>query len=165
MELISHIDPLINDIDIFLIPDKLRLVLRASDDGFDKKTFYKKLKNIERTVLILQLKDSHEIIGGYNPLAWRELKGFGSVDSCYETCNSFIFSLKRGNLENSVFSKVKCPKRAIYREKGLGPAFSIDLFMVKGGKTWGCYKSDYECPIRSSDEYFQIENYEVFQYL
>ncbi|RIB12262.1 kinase-like domain-containing protein [Gigaspora rosea] len=177
-EIISHIDPLLKDIDIFLIPDKLRLVQRASDDGFGKKIFFKNTKNIERTILILQIKDTHEIIGGYNPLAWRELKGFGSVDSCYETCNSFIFSLKRGfglgdtrpdpgNLENSIFSKVKCPKRAIYREKGLGPAFSIDLFMVdkKGGKTWGCFKSDYERPIRQSDEYFQIEDYEVFQYL
>ncbi|KAF0559880.1 kelch-like protein 17 [Gigaspora margarita] len=167
-ELISHIDPLLKDIDVFLIPDKLRLIHRASDDGFGKKIFFKNTKNIERSILILHIRDTNEIIGGYNPLAWRELKGFGSVDSCYETCNNFIFSLKRGNLENSIFSKVKCPKRAIYREKGLGPAFSLDLFMVsdkKGGKTWGCFKSDYERPIRHADEYFQIEDYEVFQYL
>ncbi|CAG8537188.1 18497_t:CDS:2 [Dentiscutata erythropus] len=162
-EIICQIDPSLNNIDTFIIPDKLKLLLKGKADGFGRDIFFKKLKNIERTILILRIKDSPEIIGGYNPLKWKKLGSFNSTDCCYsETCASFIFSLKRGNLENSIFSKIAFSKHAIYREKGLGPCFSLDLFMAsdKKGKTWGCFKSDYECKIRDLDGWFQIEDYE-----
>ncbi|CAG8479895.1 16002_t:CDS:2 [Dentiscutata heterogama] len=153
-EIISRIDPSLNNIDAFIIPDKLKLLLKGKVDGFGKDILFRKIQKIERTILILQIKDSPEVIGGYNPLKWKKLGSFSSTDSCYsETRDSFIFSLKRGNLENAIFSKIAFSKRAIYHEKGLGPSFSLDLFMASGkkGKTWGCYKSDYECKIRDLD--------------
>ncbi|CAG8801195.1 9673_t:CDS:1, partial [Racocetra fulgida] len=159
-ELIARIDSSLDDAELPIIPDKLKLLFKGSNDGFGKNVFFKKLKNIEKTILILKIQGTSEIIGGFNPLKWIKLGNFNSKDAYFSaTDESFLFSLNNGNF---AFSNVACPEHAIYHEKGLGPSFGLDLYMVSGrkGHTWRCYKSDYEYAIRDTDECFQIEDYE-----
>ncbi|CAG8596666.1 10332_t:CDS:2 [Cetraspora pellucida] len=165
IQLITRIDSSLKELEISMIPDKLKLILKGNNDGFGKNVFFKKLKNIEKSILILKIQNAHEIIGGYNPLKWIKLGNFTSKEAYFSvTDESFLFSLN--NNGNLIFSNVTCPKHAIYHEKGLGPSFGLDLYMVSGSKRkWRCYKSDYENPIRDTDETFQVEDYEVFQYL
>ena len=55
------------------------------------------------------MKDSNEILGGYNPITWKFDRTFGT------TKNSFIFSFKdKVNIEKNVLSRVKDEKHAIY---------------------------------------------------
>ncbi|RHZ87215.1 hypothetical protein Glove_38g40 [Diversispora epigaea] len=64
-------------------PYEFQLILRGTRDGFAPQTFW-------RTVVIIKVKGSDEILGGYNPLTWDN-----ASSSIYkETRDSFIFSLK-----------------------------------------------------------------------
>ncbi|CAG8753502.1 18302_t:CDS:1, partial [Racocetra persica] len=63
--------------------------------------------------------------------------------------------------------KVKNARNAIYRQNG--PSFGmIDLKLSpqdNEGRTWICCKADYEKLIRHEPGTFQVQEYEVFQYL
>ncbi|RIB25725.1 hypothetical protein C2G38_2165246 [Gigaspora rosea] len=83
------------------------------------------------------------------------------------TADSFIFSLKNGNLNQSILSRVKDTSIAInYGSISQGPWFSgNDLGMgnISDPKKWHCKKYAYDKPIRTSDGWFSIDEYEVFQ--
>ena len=54
------------------------------------------------------MKDSNEILGGYNPIEWK-------FDGSYDiTKDSFIFSFNDNNVENYILSRVKNEKKTIY---------------------------------------------------
>ena len=63
-----------------------------------------RLKNFMKFViinLILKVKGSNEILGGYNPIAWRSNFTYGT------TKDSFIFSFKKDcSIENYILSRV-----------------------------------------------------------
>ncbi|RIB10460.1 kinase-like domain-containing protein [Gigaspora rosea] len=166
-EIISWIDPSSSCI------KHLKLILRGSRDGFTKSIFYEKCRNIDKTVIVLKVQVTGEILGGYNPLTlnmqkWKKYK---------ETNDSFIFALNKKGI-GSIYSKVKRADHAICCiKKNSGPSFGYsDLYMhSKKVKIWKCCPCDYETPIKIIDngsqkpqkfqtEKFQIEDYEVFQY-
>ncbi|RHZ69960.1 hypothetical protein Glove_276g19 [Diversispora epigaea] len=60
----------------------------------------------EISVVVVKVKGTDEIIGGYNPLTWDNTLD-GKVNKWMEIKNSFIFSLKNGNTQNSILSRVK----------------------------------------------------------
>ncbi|CAI2170228.1 10282_t:CDS:2 [Funneliformis geosporum] len=111
-------------------------ILCGSDDGFTAANFHKKCDGRGPTLIIIKVKESGEIIGGYNPISWRgsnnpdsswsapttwtvsqrsRTSSFGSFSrsTAYElgpyqnTPNSFIFSLGDGKgLLNAKISRI-----------------------------------------------------------
>jgi hypothetical protein len=101
------------------------LILRGSCDGFLPSKFHEICGNQSHTITIIKVKDSNEILGGYNPIIWESHNKFRP------TKDSFIFSFKK-NVENYILSRVKDEKFATYNDSSYGPTFGFDL--VLGGK-------------------------------
>ncbi|RHZ90166.1 hypothetical protein Glove_5g71 [Diversispora epigaea] len=92
-----------------------------------------------------------------------------------ETNDSFIFSLKNGNIKNSILSRVIRSSGALHyhnEQNMYGPLFGRREFMIKSDKQCQCdalnlsifgLYSFYEKPIRISNELFSIVDYEVFK--
>ncbi|RHZ86508.1 hypothetical protein Glove_50g45 [Diversispora epigaea] len=159
-------------------PYKFELILRGSIDGFAPQTFWDICHGHANTVVLAKDKESDEIFGGYNPLAWDNSNIVSS--KWMKTYDSFVFSLKNGNIQNSILSRVKDPKRAIRSVREcdqvkIGPYFGYDFIMQS--LTYCNFTIDHHChcsyfggnfygkPIRtsSSGKDFSIENYEVFK--
>ncbi|RHZ51193.1 hypothetical protein Glove_482g30 [Diversispora epigaea] len=108
---------------------EFQLILRGSRDGFDPVTFWNMCHGHVGTIVVAKVVGTDEIVGGYNPLAWDKLK------SCWmKTNDSFIFSLKNGNIQNSVLSRVINNKEALYYpdDKNIyGQYFGKWEFMMK----------------------------------
>ncbi|UZO02755.1 uncharacterized protein OCT59_021234 [Rhizophagus irregularis] len=129
----------------------------GSDGMFDRfRNFHEICDNKSRTLTIIKLKDSEEIIGGYNPIKWK------SDDSHGITKDSFIFSLSN---DNFILSRVRNDKRAIFNGLCYGPSFGDrDLYLCKtlGGELkLVCRQKSYEKQIRETDATFL--EFEVFQ--
>ncbi|RIA87276.1 hypothetical protein C1645_827985 [Glomus cerebriforme] len=76
---------------IRIIPYKFDLLYRASRDGITSGAFHNKCDNKGATIVIIKIKGSEQIIGGYNPFEW-EPSGRNK-----STTNSFIFSFTDRN--------------------------------------------------------------------
>ncbi|RHZ85521.1 hypothetical protein Glove_64g37 [Diversispora epigaea] len=127
------------------------------------------------TIVIAKVAGTDEIVGGYNPLAWDNSKG----GTFMETNDSFIFSLKNGNIQNSILSRVKDSSGALYypHDKNVyGPWFGFEEFLMETkvsnftqDKLCQCKYEDmfdnYEKPIRTTSNEFSIVDYEVFKKL
>ncbi|CAG8551866.1 7099_t:CDS:2 [Ambispora leptoticha] len=72
------------------IPQAFKLLYRSSCDGISAKKFHAKCDKAGSTILIVKLRDSEQILGGYNPIT----KGFKRA----------WFSSSRGNQTGFVFS-------------------------------------------------------------
>ncbi|RHZ77529.1 hypothetical protein Glove_177g140 [Diversispora epigaea] len=92
------------------IPYNFELILRGTRDVFAPQTFWDMCHGHASTIVLVKVKKTDEIIGGYNPLAW---DSSNINDQWIETKDSFIFSLRNGNIENSILSRVKRPESAI----------------------------------------------------
>ncbi|RHZ82468.1 hypothetical protein Glove_109g22 [Diversispora epigaea] len=156
------------------VPYKLQLILRGSKDGFQPKTFWNMCNGHAGTIVIAKVAGTDEILGGYNPLAWDN-----STESTYmETNDSFIFSLKNVNIQNSILSRVVDKSFALEyydsnNQKTFGPCFGDCEFLLysdvsdftKDKECWCIYDSDhfYEKSIRKTDDKFSIVENEVFK--
>ncbi|RHZ77543.1 hypothetical protein Glove_176g21 [Diversispora epigaea] len=149
-------------------PYKFELILSGTRDGFASQKFWELCHGHAGTVVVVKVKGTDEIIGGYNPLAWDN----SNINNQWMATNdSFIFSLKNGNIKNSILSRVKNQNNAIYYmgkidQKSFGPYFGCDNFYIGNQCQCKCkfLIADYERPIRTpSSEYFKIVNYEVFE--
>ncbi|GBB84897.1 hypothetical protein RclHR1_01150001 [Rhizophagus clarus] len=120
--------------------------------------FHEICDNHSHTVTIIKVKNSNEILGGYNPTEWKSYGGFES------TKDSFIFSFKNNDsIENYVLSRVKYEEFAIYDSHNFGPAFGdCDLALTFKDRVF-CYNSKYEMHIRKTVEEILVEEYEMFQ--
>ncbi|GES93561.1 BTB/POZ protein [Rhizophagus clarus] len=109
------------------------------------------------------VKGEEEIIGGYNPLKWESDGGW------VKTKDSFIFSFKNKNVNDAIISNVENSSFAFNNYFTQGPYFGNDISIYSStGKLTDydkilCKKEHYERKIRESEDYFSIENYEVFQ--
>src|ERR1044072_1360457 len=83
---INEIDPR----DELKIPHEFELLYRGSRDGFTNKRFHEICDNRPHTLTIIKVKNSKEILGGYNPITWQD-GGCNSYNS-FSTNKSFIFS-------------------------------------------------------------------------
>ncbi|RHZ77461.1 hypothetical protein Glove_177g157 [Diversispora epigaea] len=153
------------------IPYKFELILRGTRDGFAPQTFWNMCHGHASTVVLVKVKGTDEIVGGYNPLVCDK----NTRGEWMETKDSFIFSLKNGNIQNSILSRVKNLRVAVF--------YSSKIDQIKWGSYFGDFwmhseKSNftlddlcccrggfdyYEKPIRSSSGCFSIINYEVFK--
>ncbi|RHZ73538.1 hypothetical protein Glove_230g212 [Diversispora epigaea] len=152
-------------------PYEYRLILRGSNDGFAPRNFWDICHGYSNTIVVVKIKGTNEIVGGFNPLAWDKTK-VGDV----KTCRSFIFSFKDNSIRNSILSRVLNDKCALhyYRDKDeVGPRFGKAEFMLKSCESDftkdclnQCKKSKfYENSIRENHNYreFSITDYEVLK--
>src|SRR6266498_3312794 len=113
-----------------------KLLVRGSRDGFETVTFHKCCDDKGPTITIARVKDTNEILGGFNPLSWI------SNDYYEDTKESFIFSLDQDNLTNSIFSKVVNKVHVVYNDSDYGPEFGsekADLRLLYDYKKGQCY--------------------------
>ncbi|CAG8440625.1 10407_t:CDS:2 [Funneliformis caledonium] len=162
------------------LPYEFKLIYRASSEGFSVNNFHNNCDDKGPTVVVIKVRNSKEIIGGYNPLGWRSIKTenvrsylLSYNDELYsnhkcETSSSFIFSLT--NREKPILSKVSSKDGAIMWSKRKGPCFSKDLCIYDGSSSessynnlfGSCKQCSYEKEITHRKN-FQLEDYEVFQ--
>ncbi|RHZ54355.1 hypothetical protein Glove_428g43 [Diversispora epigaea] len=155
------------------IPYKFELILRGTRDGFTPQTFWNTCHGHAHTVIVAKVKGTDEIIGGYNPLAWDNTY---NDDQWMETNDSFIFSLKNENLQNSILSRVKNTQNAIRiscknYQNHFGPYFGYGFclngyesnFNLDNNSCCDNYLDFYEKPIRVPSNEFSIDDYEVFK--
>jgi hypothetical protein len=69
------------------IPYHFNLICRASRDGNGKKVFHRKCDNKGATIIIIKIKGTEQIFGGYNPVDWNLSGGDFIMMS-----DSFVFS-------------------------------------------------------------------------
>ncbi|GBB90462.1 hypothetical protein RclHR1_17420002 [Rhizophagus clarus] len=139
---------------------EFNLILRGSRDGFLPSKFHEICDNQPHTLTIIKVKDSDEILGGYNPIIWK------SNGTHNNTQDSFIFSFKnKDNIGDHILSRVVNEMCAIYDDLYYGPTFDVDL-VIYGNNFYDksyCKKDSYDKPIRKSVDRFSVEEYEVFQ--
>ncbi|GBC02518.1 hypothetical protein RclHR1_04660011 [Rhizophagus clarus] len=140
---------------------EFKLIFRGSRDGFSPSKFHEICDNQSHTIAIIKVKDSNEIIGGYNPIIWK------SDGSWSTTKDSFIFSFKdKDSSENFILSRVNNTSFAIYNSDCYGPSFGLGDLTLMGKKFYNlsyCYCSIYENRIRETVNKFSVEEYEIFQ--
>ncbi|RHZ60537.1 hypothetical protein Glove_352g46 [Diversispora epigaea] len=171
-EISSWIDHSFITYSLINIPYKFKLIFRGSINGFEPQKFWSKCHGYSNTVVIMKVKETDEILGGYNPLTWDA----NSIKNTWKVTNdSFIFSLKTGKIQNSILSRVKNPQIAIGNagkdlQKICGPYFGNHLYMNSPNSNFtsddSCICTDcghYEFPIRTTKDRFSIVDYEVFE--
>ncbi|GBC03049.1 hypothetical protein RclHR1_04970003 [Rhizophagus clarus] len=147
------------------LPYEFTLLLRGSRDGFSPKKFHELCDNKLCTVTFIKIKETEEIIGGYNPLKWKS----HNEGEWGETKDSFIFSFKsKNNFKNPILSHVKNTSYALFFCNHFGPTFGsndFDIFAEESSEynRCQCIQEDYEKKIRDTADFFSIEDYEVFQ--
>ncbi|RHZ73580.1 hypothetical protein Glove_230g76 [Diversispora epigaea] len=152
-------------------PYEFQLILRGSKDGFAPITFWDICDGHANTIVVTKVKGTDEIIGGFNPLAWDKTKG-----EWMKTDESFIFSFKDGNIQNSILSRVKNENQALWYStvKGwYGPIFGCNEFMMRSvlsnftqdelNMCQCSTENKYEKSIRTTNDGFSIIDYEVFK--
>ncbi|GBC03152.1 hypothetical protein RclHR1_00050060 [Rhizophagus clarus] len=159
-----------NPVTCHLVPYQFNILLRGSRDNFKCSTFHRLCDNQGPALIVLKVKGTGELLGGYNPNGWN------STGTWIESTESFIFSLGDGkDLSCSILSRIKDSnfKCAIDDSPCIGPCFGIsDLAMVESSihangrfiydLPWSCIQNCYERTITSTTN-FAIEDYEVFK--
>ncbi|RHZ76977.1 hypothetical protein Glove_187g20 [Diversispora epigaea] len=145
-------------------PYKFQLILRGSRDGFKCTNFYDNCNGISQTILVLKVKNTGEIFGGYNPQAWDK-----NVNSNLINNDAFIFSLKTEKQQASILSKAKTEYLTVCnRNNEVG---FCGLYLT------GNFNTEKECYLSNDDGfeerisylhdsgeyYFSVEECEVFQ--
>ena len=104
------------------------------------------------------MKNKNEILGGYNPIAWKSVGGYNIAD------NSFVFSFKDDGISNHILSRVVCKDRAIYNNSLYGPSCDSELILHRAGfyNSYSVHDA-YEKSIRETDGDFSVEELEVFK--
>ncbi|RIB08279.1 hypothetical protein C2G38_2252122 [Gigaspora rosea] len=165
-QIASWIDNSLTPYDIRNNPYKFKLIFRGSRDGFDDESFYDHCENQPRTVIILRVKGTNEILGGYNSLTWNK-----EPEKWTRSDDSFIFSLRRDNqdINEPIISRIQNADHALFYDPNLSFGFNFgggDLGMMRNYSNdtlcW-CQKLNYEKPIRSQSGGFSIDEYEVFK--
>ncbi|CAG8571482.1 551_t:CDS:2 [Ambispora leptoticha] len=146
------------------IPYQLKLLLRGTRDGFSTSAFHNKCDNKDATIVIMKIRESGRLIGGYNPIGWSSRNMWVNSRYC------FIFSFDDGiALHKSVLSRVVDPSRAVLCSQMIGACFGSGDLVMGGAR--GDFDMDlacssniqsYEKPITNLDR-FSVEEYEVFQ--
>jgi len=142
------------------IPYGFNLLYRASRDGYTAAAFHSKCDDKGATIVIAKVKNSGQIIGGYNPLQW------DSSNSNKSTKDSFIFSFTdKNNLQsaNVVYSKgdqysIKCLSHC-------GPVFGNgnDLVLNYESDPNMWFSRSHSYPTLNLPYRISVDDYEVFQ--
>nr|CAG8438291.1 13590_t:CDS:2 [Entrophospora candida] len=142
----------------------LRLLIRGSRDGLSPKKFHQLCDNKGPNIVIMKVKKSQQIIGGYNPVGW-----FGKGIKWRYTKKGFLFSFGTPEKQEFLISRPKqrSSHYTIYDDPNAGPSFGInDLRFYKqfNSESNNCcaIPTVFETKIINETE-FVVEDYEVYQ--
>ncbi|RIA91443.1 hypothetical protein C1645_767425 [Glomus cerebriforme] len=143
--------------DISSIPYNFKLLYRSSRDGNEISTFHKNCDKMGSTIVIAKIKNSNQIVGGYNPFHW-------DVNGLWKSSNdSFLFSFKDvSKFQSVIIGYSKGDPYSIHCGIGYGPMFGIGMDLVcNANGIWTSESSSYtKTDIPSI---FEVDDYEVFQ--
>ncbi|GES76365.1 carbohydrate-binding module family 13 protein [Rhizophagus clarus] len=160
VELISRWIDRLETTDNLISSYKFKLLFRASRDRHSRDKFHEICDNKPRTVTIIKVKDSNEILGGYNPTKWKSDGSFSATE------DSFIFSFNDCTIDSYILSRVIDEEAAIYNSSDYGPSFGaedLEIWTHDGNYCKQSTNSCYEQPIRKTETKFTIDECEVFQ--
>ncbi|RIB25003.1 hypothetical protein C2G38_2068551 [Gigaspora rosea] len=149
------------------IPFEFKLIYQASRENFSVNKFHMNCDFKGPTIVTIKIRNSNEIIGGYNPLDWGENNENNDYDF-KKSSKSFIFSLF--SLNNGAIprlSSISYQKEAIVWSSARGPCFGFkDLWIENNSSQRSALgiseQLSYETGIINK-HVFEIEEYEVFQ--
>src|SRR6185369_5316439 len=72
------------------LPYKFQLIFQGSRDGFSRPAFEKKCYDVRQTVVVIKIKETGELVGGYNPVCWNIKGNSPKEDYNIPTDKSFI---------------------------------------------------------------------------
>ncbi|KAG9306443.1 hypothetical protein G9A89_003553 [Geosiphon pyriformis] len=142
------------------------LLLRGSRDGFTPADFHRLCDDKGATVSVIKVKETGQLIGGYNPQSW------SSCIKCLDGTGSFIFSLGDGKAENAKLSK-SVNEKGPFNSPMRGPHFGEHSIVMRSDD----FQNNPGCSCREESSYehaimpnsgngkvdFLVEEYEVFQ--
>ncbi|CAG8766133.1 16252_t:CDS:1, partial [Gigaspora margarita] len=130
------------------IPFKFECIYRASEESFSINKFHENCDNKGPTVVIIKVRNSGEIIGGYNPLDWRSVKLTNNENRLLpsniynnyrcKTSKSFIFSLlsfSKGAIPR--LSRISTKNEAIIWCNNKGPCFGSQDLWIQNNSSRG----------------------------
>ncbi|CAB5367644.1 unnamed protein product [Rhizophagus irregularis] len=145
------------------------LIYRGSRDGFDKDIMQNKCRGQSTTILVIKIKESGIIIGGYNPLVWNCVYSYskrsGITEVWEKTTESFIFSLgNKKDFKKIEISRVVNREYAIYETIYTNNALNFgNSDLVINGANGTCNIKYYESNILDTNN-FSIEEMEIFKF-
>ncbi|RIA97016.1 hypothetical protein C1645_802084 [Glomus cerebriforme] len=153
----SWIDSMDNDDHNFNLLNnhyEFNLLLRGSRDGFKVKEFHEHCVNKGPTLIVIKIKETNQIVGGYNPISWR------SNNSWEKSDETFIFSLGKGkDFNDIILSRVKYGGISVYNSSHSLLGFQ-DLNWFEGTYKRNYYEKEI---MKGRLCKFKVEEYEVFQ--
>jgi hypothetical protein len=139
------------------------LLYRASRDGKTAAAFHSKCDNRGATIVIVKIKNSEQIAGGYNPLSW------DSSGNNKSTKDSFIFSFTdKNNFQSANVANSKGDQYSVRCRSHCGPYFGYrDLYVNhnendKNPDIWNSWH-ERSYPTLNLPNAFVVDDYEVFQ--
>ncbi|EXX57928.1 hypothetical protein RhiirA5_505360 [Rhizophagus irregularis] len=141
------------------IPYKFNLLYRANRDGNTAEMFHAKCDNKGATLVVVKVKNSEQIVGGYTPLSWVS----GMIDK--STKDSFIFSLNSTNFQNARVAYSNDNGYSISCISECGPFFGgSDLYLNHcNGPDFWCAMKPFSYPSLGLPWKIIADDYEVFQ--
>src|SRR6266511_3696616 len=103
-----------NNYNINNMPYNFELIYCGSRDGYARSIFEQKRYNIEQTIVMMKIKETGELVGGYNPVCWNMKEQSPNDYYIIETDKSFIFKIDGNQPDNSTLSRVKESQCAIH---------------------------------------------------
>jgi hypothetical protein len=143
------------------IPYNFNLLYRASRDGDTINKFHEKTDNKGANIVVAKIKNTNQIIGGYNPLDWN------AIGTWKSTTDSFIFSFEDYyNIDTGKIGRVTNMGYAIFCHGDFGPVFGVNKnascdIMSRSNGNWSSEPHAY--PDIGIPGNYVVENYEVFQ--
>jgi len=149
----------------------LKLLYRASRDGFGCKDFHNKCDNQGPTVTIVHSEKNH-VFGGFTTQSWRS-SGEYEKDS-----EAFLYLLRSSNTNQKPQKwaiKAGCEENAIYGSSSHGPRFGggADLILHNNCNSNNSNKRSYNNPssyngptsndVLAGESYFLVRDYEVYK--
>ena len=143
-------------------PYEFNLLYRASRDGNTAKAFHEKCDNMGATIVVTKIKNSEQIVGGYNPLFWDSSYNYKSTN------DSLIFSFADGNkIQSAKVGYSNGNEYSIRCYPVHGPIFGGGNDLVFNGSTWRSTYSNtnstYYPKINIPANFNMDDGYEVFQ--
>ncbi|CAG8605457.1 2808_t:CDS:2 [Acaulospora morrowiae] len=150
---------------------QFNLLYRGTSDGFNAASFHEKVDNRGKALVVIKLKDSEKIIGGFNASGWygsrntimygrtRRLNDYGSWLS---NSDHFIFSFANRNDYKTRKIGRSDDAYGVYDTSNKMLQFGCGDLMLDNGQYGTCKKNNYDHNILDTEN-FVAEELEVFE--